>query len=323
MHKEIKKEQDVKTWEHSIAYAVLIDFLNRCNSLMKSKPNFYLLSAQDNDSNGIHATKAVEIIIDFLSEVMDSVRKVPLMEPESSRFGNPAFRSWMSHFVKGILPNWKCSMLAIYSESELYQEIMQQDLLTELSEYLEQSFGSSIRLDYGTGHELAFFAFLCCCEKIKCWSVDQSGSFVNILFLEYLKVVRELQIYFRLEPAGSRGVWGLDDYQFLPFLFGSSQLASSSDNLLSDPDIITRPSVIGKYRDKYLYLDAIAFINTMKSGPLPEHSPILYDISGLPNWEKINNGMIKMYKNEVLGKFPVIQHFLFGRLLPWTKFDLK
>jgi serine/threonine-protein phosphatase 2A activator len=52
----------------------------------------------------------------------------------------------------------------------------------------------------------------------------------------------------------------------------------------------------------------------MKKGPFFEHSPTLYDISAVPYWWKINKGMVKMYKAEVLGKFPVIQHFPIGRV---------
>ena len=116
------------------------------------------------------------------------------------------------------------------------------------------------------------------------------------LYFSYLDLCRKLQRTYYLEPAGSKGQWCLDDYQFLPFLWGSSQL--------TDQGPIEPKQAIDErmYRDlakDYLYLAAIKYINEVKTGPFFEHSSTLYDISNVAHWSKVNQGMIKMYYAEV------------------------
>ncbi|KAJ1942031.1 hypothetical protein FBU59_003322, partial [Linderina macrospora] len=97
---------------------------------------------------------------------------------------------------------------------------------------------------------------------------------------------------------------------FLPFYFGSAQLIGTQ----TTPAMGLDPKLIAEKADEYLYLQGIRFIMEMKKGPFFEHSRQLYDISGVPRWQKVNQGLGKMYRVEVLGKFPVVQHLVFGSL---------
>ncbi len=193
--------------------------------------------------------------------------------------------------------------------------------------YLADAFGNAIRLDYGSGHELAFVAFLACLEACGLLPGEADCAFVGaVVFGTYLGICRRLQRTFFLEPAGSHGVWGLDDYQFVPYIWGSSQLCRGAQKggLCEEGEAVITPSeAIGqaaasRHASEYLYLQAIDHIYSVKrAGHFGEHSPLLYDISGLPTWERINEGLLRMYGAEVLSKLPIMQHLLFGRLLSW------
>lgn len=53
----------------------------------------------------------------------------------------------------------------------------------------------------------------------------------------------------------------------------------------------------------------------MKTGPFAEHSNQLWNISAVPTWSKVNQGLIRMYKAEVSGGWPV--PLVLGLLFPY------
>ncbi|KAK4100510.1 Phosphotyrosyl phosphatase activator [Parathielavia hyrcaniae] len=259
------------------------------------------------------------------------------------RFGNVSFRRWheiLQGSVRGLLRE----VLLGSVSGEVWEgwgglDANEKDggLVAEVEGYFMGSWGSRERLDYGTGHELSFLAFLGCLWKLGAFGDGAKGGgevergLVLGVFEPYLKVVRRLILTYNLEPAGSHGVWGLDDHSFLPYIFGSAQLtrpiAESEPMPLEGsapgaprPSDVAKPATVDLYRDSNMYFSAIGFINDVKKGPFWEHSPILFDISGIKDgWGKINKGMIKMFNAEVLSKFPVVQHFPFGSLFSWDQ----
>jgi len=238
------------------------------------------------------------------------VDEIPPIE-QPMRFGNKAFKDWYARMCK-YAPELIADLLDGNSMAGTEAE-------AELTTYFIDSMGNSTRIDYGTGHELALFVFLKCLRNLGIFSSDDSSAIVLSVFQHYLQLVRLLQTTYLLEPAGSHGVWGLDDYQFLPFFFGAAQLADQSE---IRPHSIHDEEVLEEWHTEYLYLAAVRFVRHMKKGPFWEHSPYLNDISNLDSWQRVASGLLKMYRGEVLGKLPVVQHLKFGRLLPWdSKFN--
>lgn len=56
-----------------------------------------------------------------------------------------------------------------------------------------------------------------------------------------------------------------------------------------DPGGVAKANVVERERKTNMYFSAVGFIYDVKRGPFWEHSPMLYDISGVrAGWAKIN-----------------------------------
>lgn len=218
-----------------------------------------------------------------------------------SRYGNPAYRDWFAR-LETATPELLANLLG--------EELRAQGAVSELSPYLLDSFGNSTRIDYGTGHEMAFIMFLCALFKIGVLSQSDRSCVGLTVFSSYMDLVRDLQESYRMEPAGSMGVWNLDDYQFVSFIWGAAQL--SHDRERFKPKAISDPDMAEMLRQDNHLFACLSNIHKVKSGPFHEHSNQLWNISGVPLWSKVFTGLVKMYRAEVLSKFPVMQHVKFG-----------
>ncbi|KAH9000644.1 Phosphotyrosyl phosphatase activator [Lactarius hatsudake] len=264
LQKAILSKEQLEAFQASSTYASITSYVEALNNAVVSVK----LTDECAASQGIIA------LLEMLDRVEALARETPPVDNATSRFGNPAFKTFYD----------KVQQVGACKTPSLCFMLM---AIPEVSGYFVESWGNRTRIDYGSGMELNFLCWLLCLERLGVVHESDHVALVIRVFWRYVQVMRTLQSTYWLEPA-----WFTRNHKHLR------------------PKSIHDNEVVEEFSKDYIYF-------RVKTASLRWHSPMLDDISAVKTWDKVNQGMIKMYHAEVLGKLPVIQHFLFGSILPY------
>lgn len=154
--RSVKSINDMALWKKSTAYYDIIDFIRTINREVQGKKLSTKLNPYWIAHNLLH-------IFDDLNKIIDETP--------------PTFGDWFEKMKSTSTELLKKALPVILHPA-----------LIEVSTYFIESFGNATRIEYGTGHELAFIMFLCA---------------HNI---------------YRMKPAGSHGVPSMDDDQYVSYI---------------------------------------------------------------------------------------------------------
>ncbi len=176
--KKINEAQDVSIFLTSRAYHDISAFIMQLNAAMfprhapdsNGKSGRVQIWELDSPRNSFSdSVNRLSKLLDELDQIIDEVPP----DPGPRRFGNTSFRKWselVAHRAPALLHlHLPADLLGRHSTTEDAAE-------SELESYFLGAFGSSQRLDYGTGHELSFLAFLGCIWKLGGFSSTSLGG---------------------------------------------------------------------------------------------------------------------------------------------------
>lgn len=157
--KKIHESHDVPAFLTSKAYTDIMTFILQLNrSMFPEKHSDNTSQSWPLNTEEVQFSAPVRQLQQLLSKLEDLIQEVP---PDTGprRFGNISFRKWHE-----VLEERASDLLKECLPAELLERHSSEaDGVTaeaELKAYFLGSWGSGQRLDYGTGHELSFLAFL-------------------------------------------------------------------------------------------------------------------------------------------------------------------
>jgi serine/threonine-protein phosphatase 2A activator len=173
--KRINEGHDVPTFLTSRAYSDIGIFMMQLNTAMcprKSSKSSDIQTWQLDEP--LQLSEPVERIQELLRKIATMIDEAP---PDTGprRFGNVSFRKWyemLESRVKDLLSEHLPDSVLNFKVDATSNV----SVLDELTPYLLGGFGSSQRLDYGTGHELSFLAFIACIWKLGGFAATASSD---------------------------------------------------------------------------------------------------------------------------------------------------
>jgi serine/threonine-protein phosphatase 2A activator len=169
--KRINDGDDLNFFLASLAYRDIKIWLSKLNRALFPVQDGNSVSTCTLDSPPPYSP----VVTSLRSLIQDFENLLSQAPPDTGprRFGNVAFREWYrlaEEQTESLLQRHLGSVLEKTSDNSAVRE--------ELKAYLLGGFGSSQRLDYGTGHELSFLAFLACLSKIDAFEPGEERAIV-------------------------------------------------------------------------------------------------------------------------------------------------
>lgn len=175
--KQINDGDDLTFFLSSTAYRDLMTWLLQLNrSLFPYQADAGKVEECKLDSPPAYS-ESIASLRALIAELAGLIKDAP---PDTGprRFGNVAFRTWFKlaeRDAESLIEKHLAAVLLTWAGSDGQRG---QGLRDELKVYLLGSFGSAQRLDYGTGHELSFLAFLGCLWKLGAFQDGEERAIV-------------------------------------------------------------------------------------------------------------------------------------------------
>lgn len=122
----------------------------------------------------------------FFLKLEEILRDTPPIQ-QPMRYGNRAFKDW-------------CDKAAEETNRFLSQIVPEKIVgaKEELFRYVVESFGSNVRIDYGSGHEMSFMFFCWALHRLGFCQESEFEQLVRQVFYKYINTLRKVQVQYNL-----------------------------------------------------------------------------------------------------------------------------